>query len=47
MEPRDINIKGYEMVEKKVGKSGTSGYLYIPAKWIGKRVAVVLLDEPE
>ena len=39
-----IPIKGYFMVEKVAGKSGNSAYLYLPAKWAGKKVAVVLLE---
>jgi putative transposon-encoded protein len=40
-----IPIKGYEMVEKIAKKSGYGGYIYVPAKWAGKKVAVVLLEE--
>lgn len=32
------------MVEKTVGQSGNSGYIYAPAKWVGKRVVLILLD---
>lgn len=44
-EPREITIKGYEMIEKRAGKSGNSAYLYLPAKWAGKKVAVISLEE--
>ena len=30
-------------LEKVVGKSGKDGRIYLPGKWIGKRVKVTLL----
>jgi len=30
-------------LEKIVGKSGKDGRIYLPGKWIGKRVKVTLL----
>ena len=42
-----IPIKGYEMIEKRAGKSGNSAYIYLPAKWAGKKIAVILLEECE
>lgn len=42
-----IPIKGYGLIEKRPGKSGNSAYIYLPAKWAGKKVAVVLLEEVE
>jgi putative transposon-encoded protein len=44
MKARKITTEGYEMIEKVVAKSGTSGYAYLPAKWIGKRVAIIALE---
>lgn len=48
-EPKEysIHIKGYEMIEKRVGKSGNSAYLYLPVKWAGKKVKVILLEGEE
>jgi len=40
-----IELKGYEMLEKKVNKSGTSGRVYLPVNWINKRVKVVLIEK--
>ena len=43
-----IPIKGYEMIKKIAGKrSGNSAYVYLPAKWAGKKIAVILLEEVE
>lgn len=45
MKQTDIKLKGYEMLEKTVNKSGDSGRVYVPLKWIGKRVKVILLQK--
>ncbi len=47
MDKRKIALDGYEMIERVVGKSGNSGYLYLPAKWGGKKVVVILLEPLE
>jgi len=43
----NIPLKGYVVVEKVAGKSGNSAYLYLPAKWAGKKVVAVLVENPE
>lgn len=45
MKQTDIKLKGYEMLEKTVNKSGDSGRVYVPFKWVGKRVKVILLQK--
>jgi len=40
----NIQLRGFEMLEKQVNKSGNSGRVYVPVEWIGKRVKVVLLE---
>jgi putative transposon-encoded protein len=40
-----IQLKGFEMLEKKVNKSGNSGRVYVPIEWIGKRVKIILLEK--
>ena len=40
-----IKLKGFEMLEKEVKKSGNSGRIYVPFEWIGKKVKVVLLEK--
>jgi len=42
-----IPIKGYEMVEKTAAKSGNSAYVYLPAKWAGKKVKIIALEPIE
>jgi putative transposon-encoded protein len=44
MEETQIQLNGYEMLEKKAKKSGNSGRVYVPAEWIGKRVKLILLE---
>jgi len=34
-------IDGFEVLEKKVSKHGSSGHLYVPASWIGAIVKVI------
>jgi len=45
MKQTTIELRGYEMLEKKVNKSGDSGRVYVPLKWIGKKVKIILLEE--
>ena len=42
--PIDMHILGYEVVEKRVTSSGTSGRIYVPPSWIGKLVRAVRLE---
>ena len=45
MEKTNINLVGYEMLEKRVNKSGNSGRVYVPIEWIGKKVKIILLEK--
>lgn len=47
MDKRKITVEGYQMIEKTVAKSGNSGYLYAPARWIGKKVLLILTEPAE
>jgi hypothetical protein len=42
-----VPIKGYEMLEKTAAKSGNSAYVYLPAKWAGKKVKIIALEPIE
>jgi putative transposon-encoded protein len=42
----EITLRGYQIIEKIVKNSNTSGRVYVPNEWVGKRVKVILL-EPE
>jgi len=39
-----FEIFGQEMIEKEVKPSGSSGRIYLPPDWIGKRVKIIRLD---
>lgn len=39
-----VEVQGYQILEKKVKLSGTSGRVYVPKEWVGRRVKVVLLE---
>jgi len=39
-----IKLEGFEVIEKVAQSSGNSGRVYVPNKWIGKRVKVVLIE---
>jgi len=40
-----IELLGFEMLEKKVNKSGNSGRVYVPVEWVGKKVKIILLEK--
>ena len=39
-----MHMEGFEVIEKVAESSGNSGRIYVPKKWIGKRVRVVLVE---
>ena len=39
-----FEVFGQELLEKVVAKSGSSGRVYLPPNWIGKRVKVIRVD---
>jgi putative transposon-encoded protein len=47
MKPMKIETEAYDLREKTVGKGGSSGIVYVPRDWIGKKVKVLLIDELE
>lgn len=40
-----IELVGFEMLEKKVNKSGNSGRVYVPIRWINKKVKIILVEQ--
>ena len=40
-----IQLKGFEMLEKQVNKSGNSGRVYVPIEWIGKKVKIIRVEK--
>ena len=44
MEKTTVTFKAYEMIEKEVKKGGSSGQIYLPKEWVGKKVKVCLIE---
>jgi putative transposon-encoded protein len=47
MVKKRIQLEGYEVAEKVVKPIGNSAYAAAPKRWIGKKVALVLLEPTE
>ena len=45
MKTIQIQMKGYEVVEKTAEAGGNSARIYVPKHWLGKRVKAVLIEE--
>ncbi|MCX6803038.1 MAG: DUF2080 family transposase-associated protein [Candidatus Diapherotrites archaeon] len=39
-----MQMEGFEVIEKVAESSGNSGRIYVPKKWIGKKVRAVLMQ---
>jgi len=39
-----MQMEGFEVIEKVAESSGNSGRIYVPKKWIGKKVRAVLIE---
>ena len=42
--PIQMQMEGYEVVEKKAETGGNSARIYVPRHWIGKKVRAVLVE---
>lgn len=42
--PIKMQMEGYEVIEKIAERGGNSARIYVPKKWIGKKVRVVLIE---
>ena len=42
--PISTQMEGFEVIEKVAEPGGNSGRIYVPKKWIGKKVRAVLLE---
>jgi len=40
----NIEMEGFEVVEKVAVKGGNSSRIYVPKKWEGKKVRAVLIE---
>lgn len=42
--PIQMRMDGYEVIEKVAVRGGNSSRVYVPKKWEGKKVRVVLVE---
>jgi phage terminase large subunit-like protein len=42
MQKQCFQIEGYETRTKRVSPAGSSGRVFLPKKWVGKEVTIVL-----
>jgi len=42
--PIQMRMEGYEVVEKTAEAGGNSARIYVPKRWIGKKVRAVLVE---
>ena len=45
--PGKIVAYGAEAIEKKVGRTGGCGRVYLPGSWAGKKVIIIRLNKEE
>jgi len=41
----EMRLKGYEALEKVAQAGGNSARVYVPKKWKGKKVKIILLEK--
>lgn len=44
MDKTEFKLAGYAMITKDVKKIGTGSHITTPKEWIGKKVAIILLE---
>jgi putative transposon-encoded protein len=45
MKPIEVKMEGYEVIEKRAQRSGTSARIYVPKSWTGKLVRAILIEK--
>ena len=43
----EVKLEAYDTRDKVVTIAGSSGHVYVPKAWVGKRVKVLLIEELE
>jgi putative transposon-encoded protein len=47
-EKMEVKVQAYQVIEKVVSAgTNTSGRVYVPKEWIGKKVKIFLVEEPD
>jgi len=41
---RKFEVEGEELIEKEVKYGGGAGRIYVPKRWVGKRVVVIRIE---
>ena len=44
IKPNEITTEFYDYEVKTVGKGSSSGVIYVPKKWIGKKAKILLIE---
>lgn len=47
MKAMEIRTEGYATLDKDVKSGSTSGRIFVPKEWMGKRVRVILVEPLE
>jgi putative transposon-encoded protein len=47
MKKQHFEVDGYEILTKLAMPAGTSGRVFVPKRWIGKSVTLIVNEEPE
>jgi putative transposon-encoded protein len=47
MEKQQYRYNGYSTIEKKPVNGGSSGRVFVPLSWVGKKIVVILLEDIE
>ena len=40
----NMQMEGYEVIEKVADKGGNSARIYVPKHWVGKKVRAILIE---
>ena len=43
----EVKLEAHAVIDKVVTLAGSSGHVYVPRAWVGKRVKILLIDELE
>jgi putative transposon-encoded protein len=45
--PIEVKVEGFSIIERIVREGGNSARVNVPVDWVGRRVMVILLDDPD
>ena len=47
VQPFSMTLEGYAAIDREVKNGGNSGRIFVPKKWAGKMVRVILIEPIE